>query len=789
MGKILLLLVFLGWAGLPAQGQTAELKGTIQDGDLPMAGANVQLQQAENTRATTTTASGSFEFHNIPPGLYTLRISYLGYRTLEEELVLGEGEVVNRTFELRTDRLNIDGVVISATRYALDRSRAPVMVNILDKKVFEAASSMSLAEGLIYQPGVRIETNCQNCGFTQVRLNGLEGAYSQILINSRPVYSALNGVYGLDQIPANIIERVEVVRSGGSALYGSNAIAGTINIITKEPRFNTWSVNSNFALIDGEAPDHTINFNASLVSDDLNSGVTFYGMRRQRDAYDANADGFSEITRLENNTFGAKAFLKPGDRSEITLDFSAIQEYRRGGDRLELAPHFTDITEELDHNTLLGGITYTLDGRDGSSQFSAYLSGQTTQRDSYYGGLGGGTTPADSTLALNAYGATDDLALVGGVQYARTFDSKDILTVGVENQYNDVQDIIPGYNRLVDQQVHMVGVYGQYEWKPINQVTALLGVRYDYATVNGLYEIGNIERSAGVDVGVLSPRLTLLYDINKFLQFRGGYARGFRAPQAFNEDLHVASVGGEPQFVIPSDELETEFSNAFTASFNYTRTFGNVQTNFLVEGFYTQLENPFTIVSTGATLPNGSILEEVRNGAGANVGGVNFDFGVTPSAALFFQLGGTLQTTGYDEAQVLFEPENGSEATRVVVDEFIRNPNVYGYFTALVALTDRLDIDLTGAYTGAMIVPRVADSAGSLDLVDTDPFFEVNLKLAYQFSLLDRFSLELNGGVQNILNSFQDDFDTGPARDSDYVYGPARPRTFFLGLKFGDFFK
>jgi outer membrane receptor for ferrienterochelin and colicins len=126
-------------------------------------------------------------------------------------------------------------VVVSGTRYEQDRVNNPVVVNVLDDKLLNATQSIAISEGLNFQPGVRVETNCQNCGFTQVRLNGLEGAYSQILINSRPIFSALNSVYGLDQIPANIVEQVEVVRSGGSALYGSNAIGGTINIITKEP--------------------------------------------------------------------------------------------------------------------------------------------------------------------------------------------------------------------------------------------------------------------------------------------------------------------------------------------------------------------------------------------------------------------------------------------------------------------------------------------------------------------------------------------------------------------------
>lgn len=114
-------------------------------------------------------------------------------------------------------------------------------MNVVDSKVFESANANNLAQGLVFQPGVRVENNCQNCGFNQVRINGLDGRYSQILIDSRPIMSALAGVYGLEQIPTNMIDRVEVVRGGGSALFGSSAIAGVINIITKEPTTNSVS--------------------------------------------------------------------------------------------------------------------------------------------------------------------------------------------------------------------------------------------------------------------------------------------------------------------------------------------------------------------------------------------------------------------------------------------------------------------------------------------------------------------------------------------------------------------
>lgn len=739
------------------------------------------------TLGTTADADGAYTLAEIPAGAYWVNVSFVGYTSQRINLNLSTDEQLVQNFTLSEDVLNLEGAVVSGTRYKYDRANNPVVVNVVDNKLLNATQSIAISEGLNYQPGVRVETNCQNCGFTQVRLNGLEGAYSQILINSRPIFSALNSVYGLEQIPTNIVEQVEVVRSGGSALFGSNAIGGTINIITRDPVDNLWEISSNTALIAGEALDQTFNFNGSIISDDLSTGVTFYGMNRNRDSYDANGDGFTELVRLENSVLGAKAFFKPTDRSRLSIDFSSLNEYRRGGDRLELAPHFTDISEELEHRTFFGGLGYEQRSKDDRNKLSVYASAQSTDRASFYGGLGGGRTAADSLLAISAYGGTDDLALVGGVQFNRYLANNDVITIGAEQQYYNTRDEIQGYQRIVDQEVNTTGLFAQYEWKPNERFTALAGLRYDLTNVDGFYQVGSIERAANVDLGVLSPRLTLLYKISKDIRFRGGYARGFRAPQAFNEDLHISSVGGEPLFVILSDQLEKEQSDAYTASLNITKKFGLAQTNLLLEGFYTQLSNPFIQVSTGSVLPNGSIVEEVRNGAGATVSGFNFEAGYSPTSRFAFQLGGTVQQSEYDESQILFEPEDLITESVVAVDEFVRNPNLYGYFTSFYSFNEDFKIDLTGTYTGSMIVPRVVSESGFIDLVDSDPFLDVNIKASYHIDVSSDFQLALGGGVKNIFDSYQQEFDSGPTRDSDFVFGPVAPRSVFLSVKIGNF--
>ncbi|MBE7641420.1 TonB-dependent receptor [Salegentibacter sp. BLCTC] len=783
--KKLITLLILSTSLAVAQNSETNISGTITSNGEVVPFASVYIK--DKPIGTDADVNGKYEL-NVPTGPATIIARSQGYRSQSKEIKFTDNKKQTINFSLIEDALGLEQVVVSATRNRISKKEAPVIVNVLSPKLFEATQSISLADGLNYQSGVRVETNCQNCGFTQVRLNGLGGEYTQVLVNSRPVFSALNGVYGLEQIPISTIERVEVVRSGGSALFGSNAIAGTVNVITKEPINDSWEVSSNLALIDGETADRNVNLNASVVSEDLSSGVTVYGIFRDRDAYDANEDGFSEITKLTNNSLGAKAFLRPNDNSRIGLDFTGIREYRRGGDRIDLAPQFTDITEELDHNTIFTGLDYELWDDERKNNASAYISVQHTNRDSYYGGLGGGRSKADSIAANNAFGKTTDLAVVSGAKYSHSFSNKDVLTTGLEYQLNETKDEITGYNRIVDQKVNSIGLYSQYEWKPIEDFTALIGARLDYVSVDGLYGIQNIQRSTEISETVLSPRLTILYNLSENLQFRGGYARGFRAPQAFNEDLHISSVGGEQRFVILSENLESEFSNAYTASFDFTKNYNKVQTNFLIEGFYTSLKNPFTIVSTGTSLPNGSILEESRNGSGAYVAGTNMEFTISPNESLFFQAGATIQRSTFKENQVLYEADGDSAGEEdVILDEFIRSPNVYGFLNSNWSINDNFNLDLTGSYTGSMIAPRVVSETGFIKLIDTEDFLDMTAKFTYHFDPIENFHVELSGGVQNLFDSYQNDFDRGPLRDSDYIYGPNRPRTVFIGLKFGDF--
>ena len=144
---------------------------------------------------TATDATGHYLLKDLPEGRLSIEVRATGYRSQRREVTIVKGKTAEVNFEVDEDEVALDEVVVSANRNQTLRRESPAVVNVLDTKLFESTHSTCLAQGLNFQPGVRTEDNCQNCGFTQVRINGLDGHYSQVLIDSRPVFSALQGVY------------------------------------------------------------------------------------------------------------------------------------------------------------------------------------------------------------------------------------------------------------------------------------------------------------------------------------------------------------------------------------------------------------------------------------------------------------------------------------------------------------------------------------------------------------------------------------------------------------------
>ena len=706
-----------------------------------------------------TDASGHYFLNNLPEGEYVVEARQIGYSPQQKKIVLRRGETQELNFEIAESGISMDDVVVSASRSASLRREAPALVSVLGTDLFEKTNSVCLAQGVSFQPGVRTEDDCQNCGFTQVRINGLDGHYSQILIDSHPVFSALTGVYGLEQIPASMIERVEVLRGGGSALFGSSAIGGTINIITRDPLHNTAQVAHTLMSLGGSSSyDNNTSLNASLVSDNGKAGLCVYGQRRHRSDYDRAGDGFTELPVLNSQAVGARTFLRTGAYSRLTAQYHHIGEFRRGGDRLDRPAHEALLAEQTDHSIDGGSLAFDVSSADLRNRFNLYASFQNTARKSYYG------SHEDS----KAYGTTHDITVASGAQYVRTFGRLGFmpaeLTLGAEYSYDGLEDESLGYGIRTDQNVHIFSAYLQNEWKT-GRWSLLLG--------------GRVDKHNLVAHAIFSPHVNVRFNPTEDVNLRVSYAGGFRAPQAFDEDMHISIAGGERVRIRLADDLREERSNSFSASADLYHRFGGVQANLLVEGFYTMLDDVFSLRALPDKDESGNTVKERYNGSGATVQGLNFEGKAAFTRWFSLQAGFTLQQSRYAES------EQWSEDPEVPpVRRMFRAPDTYGYFTASFGPLRNFTADLTGTYTGRMLVQHMAGSGTATDTaVATPSFWAVNLKLSYDIRLHARITRQLNGGVQKLLDAYQRDFDRGADRDSGYIYGPSLPRSWFVGAK------
>ena len=766
---LLILLIWISASALQAQHSDANIFGDVQCNGEHIPFVTVHIEGT--AIGTVTDITGHYMLIDLEPGVHTFVASSIGYTTVKKEVTIHEDELLEVNFVLEEETMAIDEVVITGTKTFKRQTDAAVIVNVIDHKLLEQTQACNISEGLKFQPGLRVETDCQTCNYTQLRMNGLGGGYSQILINGRPVFIPLTGLYGMEQIPANMVERIEVVRGGGSALYGSSAIGGTVNVITRIPKESSYDINVTSQLINGKAMDNILSGNLNMLTHKHNAGASMFVNRRMREAYDHNRDNYSELPQLANNSFGAKLFFKPRYNQKLELNFSSLSEYRYGGEMVNEPPHMALQSEERTHNVLMGGLDYQINFNDDNSSFILYLAGQKTDRKHYTGIFPYDSADITEHLADPPYGFTYNSTLQAGTQFNHRLEDFlggiNVLTFGAEYVYDDVMDSIRAYHYILDQTTGIFGAFFQSDWEIRKGFTLLAGVRADKHNL--------------VDRLILSPRVSLLYKLRTFTQFRLTWGTGFRAPQAFDADMHIAFAGGGISRIVLSPDLVEERSQSLSGSVNYDKATESFIAGFTLEGFYTKLNDAFYLQPVGQD-QFGDVFEK-RNGTGASVQGGTVELRGNYKKKMQLEAGFTLQTSLYDEA---VENIEGQEPRR----EFLRSPNQYGYVTYALTPGDRFNASLTGVYTGSMELVHFAGAPEQAvdEYVTTPSFFELSVKAGYtfKFGVLDS-GLEVFCGVKNLSNAYQNDFDTLRDRDSGYIYGPGAPRTFYLGLRLHSF--
>jgi len=707
---------------------------------------------------TVTDRTGHYFLYNLPEGEHTIVASGIGFQSEEKNIQITKNTSLEIDFELQHEVNKVKEVVITGSRIEQDRKDVPVIVNVITPDFLASSQSLTLADGLSFQTGLRVENNCQNCGFQQIRINGLEGPYTQILIDGKPIFSSLSGIYGLEQIPVSMINRIEIVKGGGSATYGSNAIAGTINVITRDPLYNSFQIGHNIASYSPSVFDNTSFFNSTVINNGNSGGITIFGNVRNRQAYDHDHDGFTEIPVLKSTGIGFKAFQRLSKQSKITFEYHNISDFRRGGNKLSTVPHLTDITEQAEHkiNSVSGVYDYLL--KENKGRFTVFSSFRHTDRKSYYG----------TGMNPYSYGNSLDQVVNGGVEYLRIFDKKFLpanWVIGSDVLFNNLDDEQIAYNRHIKQSTSDISLFTQAQWK-LGMVSILAGIRGDHH--NLLHKI------------MVSPRLNILFSPSEYWQFRGGFSTGFRAPQTFDEDLHITAIAGEVQLIKLDENLSAETSASYTFSAEWTPKFAQNKLSILAESFLTDLNNVFILENVGTDILGNMVMLRT-NGEGARVMGVNLEVKLIPHADLNFTAGYTYEKSTYAQA-VQWSNDPNVES----VSKMLKTPEHYGY--ASVSARSRKDyfLTLSAIHTGSMLVPHYAGFIANDRLEKTPSFTDLHVRISKIFRLPKQLNFEAATGVKNILNNYQKDFDQGSNRDANYIYGPISPRHIYISIKFGN---
>lgn len=336
------------------------------------------------------------------------------------------------------------------------------------------------------------------------------------------------------------------------------------------------------------------------------------------------------------------------------------------------------------------------------------------------------------------------------------------LTVGVEYTDNMLRDQMLGYDRAIEQHSLSYGAYLQNEWKS-EQFSLLIGARLD--------------KHNKVSKPIFSPRVNVRYTPIEAIGLRVSYSSGYRAPQAYEEDLHVAAVGGEVAIIEIDPNLRPEYSQSVSGSVDLYHKFGTIEANLLVEGFYTNLNDVFALVENGHD-SEGNLILERRNASGAVIKGINLEAKVGFSPKLILDAGFTFQNSRYKQTHKWSENDELTPQRRM-----FRSPDQYGYATLNYLPFKGFSASLSGNYTGSMLVQHYAGYITKDSETITQPFWDMGVRVAYDIKLGAGLKLQVSGGVKNVLDSFQKDIDQGMLRDSKYIYGPAMPRTYFVGLK------
>lgn len=668
--------------------------GQITARDLPLKQAKVVL--LGGSQNTETDSLGNYKFDNLAVGSYKIQVTAMGFETVRKNIVLRENDTLVYNFDLKEALNNLNEVVVSGTLKPVRRLESTVPVEVYSPVFFKKNPTPSIYEALQNINGVRPQLNCGVCNTGDIHINGLEGPYTLVMIDGMPIVSSLSTVYGLSGIPNSLVERIEIVKGPASSLYGSEAVGGLINIITKNA--------TNAPLFSADVMSTSYLENNIDMSAKFNFGkkaIALFGLNYFKfgNRVDNDKDNFTDVTLSDRISFFQKWTFARNENRVFTLAGRGVYEDRFGGDmRWERKYRGGD--------EVYGESIYTKRGELlGSYQLP------TVEKIMF--SFSGNVHFQDSRYGTTNYIANQKIAF-GQLTWDKKVGKHDML-FGTALRYNYYDDNTPATVKNGDnspEKTLLPGVFVQDEMSFDDKNKLLLGLRYDYNSFHG---------------SIFTPRMAYKLKLNDNNILRLNAGTGFRVVNLFTED-HAALTGSRE--VVIKNNLKPEQS--VNVNLNYIKkinfengTFIGIETSI----FHTRFSNK--IVNDYLTDPNQIIYD--------NIDGYAINQGITTNIDINFANGLKIISgvSFLDNRNI----ENGVSSIPVLTERFTGAWSV-SYQVKPIHLT----IDYTGNLYGSMKLPLLND----LDpRAPTSPTHSIqNVQLSYAGFK----NFEIYAGVKNLLN-------------------------------------
>ncbi|MXO07340.1 TonB-dependent receptor [Flavobacterium sp. HBTb2-11-1] len=716
-------------------------------------GQEINVSLLNTNFKTQTDSLGFYKLENIPKGNYKINVTSTGFKPVTQRISVFENENLNLDFELEEDQNELNEVVVSGTLKPVKRLESAVPVEVYSPVFFKKNPTPSIYDALQNINGVRPQLNCGVCNTGDIHINGLEGPYTLVMIDGMPIVSSLSTVYGLSGIPNSLVERIEIVKGPASSLYGSEAVGGLINIITKNPTnapvfsadyFTTSYFESNL--------DLGMKFNVGKKAISL-IGVNYFNYDQ---VIDKDHDNFTDVTLSERISVFNKWSFKRNHNRLFTIAARGMYEDRwggdirwekkyRGGDEIYGESIYTKRAE------LIG--SYQLPFEE---KLMLSFSGNLHYQDSRYG-----TTSYIANQKIGFLQLTWDKKI-----------GRNDLLAGIASRYTYYDDNTPATKEAENTRLPGIFVQDEITFSPKSQV--LLGMRYDYNSVHG---------------SIFTPRFAYRFKANENTIFRLNAGTGFRVVNLFTED-HAALTGSRD--VIIKNDLKPEQSVNVNLNYIQKINFGNgTFMGIETTAFYTRFSNK--IISDYETNPNEIIYDNIDGYAISQ--GISTNVDLNFPSGLKFILGATV----LDNKNV----ENGISERPFLTENFT------GTWSISYKIQPwNLSMDYTGNVYSPMKLPLLSETDPRSP---NSPWYSIQ---NIQFTYSGWKDFEVYGGIKNLLNftpmqhnpflisRTNDPFDKnvqydsagkvlvtpdnpyGLTFDTTYVYGQNQTIRGFLGLRY-----